>query len=244
MALFITLLAGLSIAIGGLVVVIAHGSRAVSHFSIAIAFGAMVALALSDLVPELAEIYGLDRLWAPLVFFVVGFALLKLLDKLVPHHHEDEPGREDDHDEGAIHIGIMTAIALSIHNVVEGMSIYALAATSPVQGGLYAFGIMLHNIPMGMLIFATLRQEKPVLKYTALSVVTFSTFIGGVIMVGVNAALPEMTIGAPLGIALGMIAYIVLMELLPRLVHDRPVWLSAVGVVLGFGLVCASALFA
>ena len=244
MALFITLLAGLSIAIGGLVVVVAHGSRTVSHFSIAIAFGAMVALALTDLGPELLEIYGFDRLWAPLVFFVVGFALLKLLDKLVPHHHEDEPGGEGDHDEGAIHIGIMTAIALSIHNVVEGMSIYALAAASPLQGALYAFGIMLHNIPMGMLIFATLRDERPALKYTALLVVTFSTFIGGLVMEGVNAAVPEMSIGAPLGIALGMIAYIVLMELLPRLVHDRPVWLSAAGVVLGFCLVCASKLFA
>lgn len=250
LALLITLLAGASIAIGALIVTAAHHTRAVEHFSIAIAFGAMAALAAGDLLPELIETYASTSPLVPIVCVVAGFALLKVLDLAVPHHAENKPAdaladhEPEEHDLGAAHIGIMTAVALSVHNIVEGMSIYALAASTPVEGALYALGILLHNVPMGMLIFSTLENERTLVRHTTMTLVTVSTLVGGLVMAGLDTALPEMSLGIPLAVALGMIAYIVLLELLPRLVHDRPVWRSAAGAVIGFAIVMVGATLA
>lgn len=237
MALLVTLLAGASIAIGGLIVRLARHNHRVGQVSVALAFGALVALLAFDLLPEVVKTYKEGDPLVPIALVAFGFVLLKVIDALVPDHDEKHAGG---HEGNNIHIGLMTAFALSIHNIIEGMSIYGLAASSLSQGAIYALGIMLHNIPMGMLIFAALEHEHPLLKHSVLSLVTFSTLIGGLVMMAVSTALPELMLGVPLCVAAGMIIYIAAMELLPRMLRTKPVQVSAIAAACGFILVTLS----
>ena len=54
----------------------------------------------------------------------------------------------------------MSSVAIILHNIIEGMAVYSMAAESLNVGVMIAFGVGLHNIPMGMIIYSTLVKEK------------------------------------------------------------------------------------
>lgn len=137
----------------------------------------MSALAAADIIPEILHEMSGTGLIKAVLFTAAGIVFLKLLDRFVPEHHGDEesPG-------AMIHIGIISALAIMLHNIIEGMAVYELGADSLRQGVIFAIGVGLHNIPMGMLVYSTLKDETRVKKYTVLFAVMISTFAGGLVM--------------------------------------------------------------
>ncbi|MBQ8026001.1 MAG: ZIP family metal transporter [Oscillospiraceae bacterium] len=239
MALLITFLTGVSIIVGALVIKLSRDPERIEQISIALALGAMGAIAALDVIPEILEIYTGRSLLLPALLVLAGVGLLKLLDLFIPEHDHD--GRLSDAE--AAHIGTISAVALVLHNIVEGMTVYSLSLTSLRQGAVVALGIGLHNIPMGMLIYSMLQRERRPVKYAVFAVVSLSTLIGGLLLALVTAGLSELVTGALMCVALGMLLYIMFFELLPHTVKSRPVWLSAAGVAAGFALVLVSSLF-
>lgn len=95
----------------------------------------------------------------------------------------------------------------------------------------------LHNVPMGMLVFSTLRHERRRAKAIALSGAMLSTLLGGAVMALMSPIMTEPVRGMLTCLALGMILYIALAELLPRVLKNRPVWLSGISLTVGVALV-------
>ena len=248
MELLITTLAGLSIAIGFAIVHFAKNPHTIAHLSIALAFGAMLSLAIFDLGPEMVEIAGEYGALPAVLAALAGLAVLFLLDRFLPdfghghdHAHHGGHGFDMDH---AIHIGLMATVALVVHNVLEGMTVYAISAESLAEGASYAFGIVLHNLPVGMLIYATLAEEEHRVKTAAIVVALLSTAFGGLIMMFGGANGPEIVRELVECAALGMVAYIVLFELLPQVVHDIRHGSTIACMVVGFALVFLASLLA
>ncbi len=234
--------------LGGLVVRLSRGARRIEHFSIALAAGSMLALLAFDLGPELFEGLAEGACVQVAVGLVAGFAGLVALDRAIPDHEGVAAGRAHDgaaghahdgntHDGNAAHIGIISAVAIALHNVVEGMAVYSVALSSPADGALYAFAIALHNVPVGMLLFSTLEKSRPSTRRAAVAAVTFSTFAGGLLMAALAQAVPEAVMVFFVAAAAGMICYILVMELAGRLARSRPVWVSAAGCAAGFLIV-------
>ncbi len=290
LALLISLLAGATIVLGGLVVRLSRGAARIEHFSIALAAGSMLALLVFDLGPEVLEGCGEGAYVQVVVGLVVGFLGLVALDGAIPDH--DAGGAHDAHGEhgavaardadaaitstaavagdvtpadsahdhahvhdyahvhdhapspaNAVHIGIISAVAIILHNIIEGMAVYSVALSAPADGALYAFAIALHNIPVGMLLFSTLEKSRPTTRRVAVAAVTFSTFAGGVAMAALSHAVPEEVMVFFVAAAAGMICYILVMELAGRLVRSRPVWVSVAGCVAGFLIVVVASQF-
>ena len=122
------------------------------------------------------------------------------------------------------------------------MTVYSLAYADLRQGMIFASGVALHNIPVGLLICSSLKNERAFRQMAVVSIVTFSTFLGGLIMLAVSGEMSESVIGALVAIATGMILYLVFWELLPHVLRTKSRFINVFGTVLGFALVFISTL--
>lgn len=246
MALLITFLLGLFILLGALITKVTDNHHLVEQFSVALAFGALATLALTDLLPEAVENLGETPVTAVIIVacMAVGVGVLKLIDRFVPDHDNKQLTAEHQcSEDNVMHIGIMTTVAVSLHNLIEGMTVYSVAAESVQSGLLVALGVGLHNIPMGMIIFSTLEHESLGKRVALMACAALSTFVGGLAMNSLWFAINDFQVGLLIALTLGMIAYLVVFELLPHLMHAHNKKLAALGVIIGVAVVLASAMF-
>ena len=243
MNLFITLLLGVFIILGALAVHLFKRHELIEQVSIAFACGTMVMLVFLDLLPEAVEAVGGSRWYLVVLFAVLGIALLKLLDHWVPDHDNAHGLAHDCTEENVMHIGIMSSVAVLLHNMIEGMAVYSLAMESTRMGLLVALGVGLHNIPMGMIITATLKHEPRRFRWTVLAIAAVSTFLGGLIMHLVSAAVSPFLLGVLIALTLGMLIYIIVFELVPHLLHSSNKKLSILCALAGVILILLSTLF-
>lgn len=243
MALFITLIVGLFTFLGSLIIFFVKNNKKIVDFSISIGFGALIALIILELIPETLELIQtkfmvMGSIVVTLLLLFVGIGILKILDKFIPHHE----GKSKD---TLVHIGIMTSIALVVHNLLEGMAIYTSFNSSMTFGSMLGFGVALHNIPLGMSITSMFyKNSKDNVKAVVISLlVSLSTFLGGLIaIVFSEIILVEFYRGAILSITLGMLIYIVLFELLPHILENKNKKNICLGIILGIVLITLSSM--
>ena len=220
MEILITFFLGIFIIAGACVARCVRNTKIIEQLSISAAFGTMLALSIMELFPEAFEQLGKDNVWVIITFIALGVLLLKLLDHF-------------------IHIGIISSIAVILHNVIEGMAVYSIAAESLSSGVMMAIAVGLHNIPMGMVIYSTLRQEKKTTRTALISGVALSTFAGGLIMASLWFIITPFVIGILMSLTLGMIIYILIFELAPHVMQSSSRALSAIGILAGIAVILA-----
>ena len=99
------------------------------------------------------------------------------------------------------------------------MAIYNTVISDLNTGILLSLGVGLHNIPLGMAISSTTYKDNK--KSTILVVlIALSTFIGGLLIALFNVS-NQIIMGVLLSITIGMLLYINIIELLPRLVSSN-----------------------
>lgn len=244
MALIITLIVGLFTFLGSLIIIFIKNNKKIVDFSISIGFGVLFALIILELIPETLELIQtkfmvVGSIITVIVLGALGILILKMLDKFVPNHDSDNKNN-------LIHIGVMTSIALIIHNLLEGMAIYTSLSSSLKFGTILGIGVALHNIPLGMsitsLFYNNGKNNKKAILMSLL--VSLSTFIGGLItFIFAGAILNEFYRGIILSITLGMLIYIVLFELLPHMVENKNKNNVVLGMLIGITLLILSTFF-
>ena len=213
LALLTTALLGVFILIGVLISYFFKKSEKIVLYSIGLAFGVIVMLIFTDLLPEIIECIPISRIYIPIISIVLGFLMLRILDNFVPDHENKE--KKDN----LIHIGVMSSIALGLHNIIEGMAIYSSMLSSTKLGLALTLGVGFHNIPLGIVIGGAFYQSNNDKYKSILNIllVSLSTFVGGLLMFMFNINELSPTIeGILLSITLGMLLFIVLDELLPK----------------------------
>lgn len=248
MGLLITFSLGIFIMIGALIVRSVKNRGMIEQISVAVACGTMAALLLLDLLPEAMENLKVDNVIVVLLFAFLGIGILWALDYFMPEHEQVHGADNHRHehkstDVDVIHVGVVSSIAVMIHNLIEGMAVYSMATESLKVGILIAFGVGLHNIPMGMIIYITLKNEKRSKRMLLLFAVAVSTFIGGLMMRWLWFAITSFMIGALISMTAGMLVYIILFELVPYLVRAENRLLSVCGVLTGVAVIILSGFF-
>lgn len=234
-ALWMTLLLGLFLLIGAGIVFLTKNSDKFVDFSISLAFSVVMMMMITDLIPESFEMFGLEKIGWLLLFVGIGFLLLRLLDFFIPDH-EDDPNTSKDDNDNLAHIGLVSSIALILHNIIEGMAIYSTFTSSISLGIILSIGVGLHNIPLGMVIASAFYRSNQS-KFKTFGIIiglSLSTFFGGLILFLIgNAWLEGFFLGALLAITLGMLIYIGFFELLPRLIHSKNKKMTGLGILSG-----------
>lgn len=166
-AFLLTLLAGLATGIGSAIAFFArHTNKKFLSFSLGLSAGVMVYVSFMELLynarMEIHLIHG-DKtgdLITGAAFFG-GIAIAAMIDKLVPsveNPHElrsvellhDDP--EKHKEKRLVRMGLVTAIALAIHNFPEGIATFITAVQEPKVGIAIAVAIAIHNIPEGIAV--------------------------------------------------------------------------------------------
>lgn len=166
-ALFITFLLGLFLVIGGVFAFFLKKKPKVLDFIFAFAFAILLMLILMDLLPEIMELLGIQYLSYFLIFTLVGIFLLKGLDMFIPDHHDHKMTKEESKN-NISHIGLLTTIALILHNILEGMAIFLAASSDLSLGLMMSIGVGFHNIPLELLLevlFIRVKQNRRNLSY-------------------------------------------------------------------------------
>ncbi len=233
--LLTTLILGIFIIIGALIAFIMKKREKVIDFSLGLAFGVIIMLMIADLLPEIIEQLGLKYIYLFIIYTALGYFLLKFLDNFIPDHEETKMNKKDLKN-NLIHIGVVTSLALFLHNIIEGMAVYSTVLTDKNLGVAMSLGIGFHNIPLGMVIATTLYQSSTNMSKTVLGIlaVSLSTFAGGLILFFLNLhAISSIILGSLLSTTLGMLIFIALDELLPRIKMSKNDKVTYVGITLG-----------
>ena len=232
--MLITFLFGLTILLGTVIILLFKRKKKISELSISIAFSVLFCLIFLEVIPHTLEHI---NYFTMIIFALIGLILLKLLDLFIPDHGHSN------HKEHVFHIGIISSVALIIHNLIEGMILYSTLNKSLNLGILLGIGIGLHNIPLGMVIGSTLKDAKySKLKIILISfVISLSTFMGSLILYLIGNV-SDYFIGVMFAIILGMIIYIVFFELLHHLRHQERKN-NITGFIIGVLIICISLIF-
>jgi len=231
--LFATLILGLFILFGAFMI---HAFKNKDKFlliSLGMAFGVMMTLIIVELLPEVYEIFlskwnSISSIIIIILLSVGGLVLLKILDKFIPDHNDT------DESEHLMHIGIVSSIAIIIHNIIEGMAVYNTITTSLELGILLSIGVGLHNIPLGMIITSTFYKSIESRKKSNILIIliSLSTFVGGLLIALFNFT-NELVIGILLSLTIGMLIYINIIEILPKLLKSNDKKTVLISTVLG-----------
>jgi len=158
-AMSLTLLAGLSTGVGGIVVLFSKRTNT-KFLSVCLSFsaGVMLYISFAEILLEafetLEDAYGnaAGYLITTASFFA-GIALMAVIDKFLPHGDEvtELRGKNKTNDDAELkRTGVMSAIAVAIHNFPEGFITFIAAMHDPALGVAVAIAIVIHNIPEGI----------------------------------------------------------------------------------------------
>lgn len=246
-ALALTLVAGLSTGVGSAIAYFIKRPKVIYlSFSLGLSAGVMLYVSFVELLPDAVEIVGESL---GVLFFFIGIGFIAIVDLLVPepenpHNFEglDEP-KSPDASHHLMRTGVMTALAIGIHNFPEGMATFA-ATLSDVRLGIFiAVAIAIHNIPEGIAVsvpfyFATGNRNKA-FAYSFLSGV--SEPVGA--LIGYLVLMPFLTpavMAGTLAFVAGVMIYISLDELLPMAHRYGHGHLVISGIILGMLIMAIS----
>jgi ZIP family zinc transporter len=223
--LLISLLAGASTGLGGILATVFKPSERNLVFGLSFSSGIMLGVAFLMLMPESLK----GGFSLSFVGFIIGASLFLLLDFALPHIHVLEP-------RNSLHrLGTLIAIGIAIHDIPEGFGIGAGYGISENFGITIAIAIILHNIPEGMAIaipfrFSGLSRSRTVLIAFGAGM---STVIGALISFFLLNYLSDRLIYSGLSFAAGAMFYITVNELIPEAHKYGKSRLLSLGVLVG-----------
>lgn len=256
-AFALTLIAGLSTGIGSLVV-LSKKSTNKKFMSVALGFsaGIMIYISFVEILTSAnkylvsAQGFKIGSLIAAAAFFG-GILLIAVIDKLVPEYenpHEMHTGldcksAESKANSKMMKVGVMTAIAITIHNIPEGLATFASAVKDPKIGLFIAFAVAIHNIPEGIAvavpIFCSTGKKRKAFLWSFASGLT--EVVGA--LLGCFIFLPflnDTVFGIIFAVVAGIMVFISFDELLPAAREYGEHHLSIYGLILGMAFMASS----
>ena len=210
------------------------------------ASGVMVAASVWSLLIPAMEMEADEGKWAVLPAaggFLLGIGFLLLLDELTPHLHIGTEKPEGPR--SRLSRTAMLALAVTIHNLPEGMAVGVVFAG--VEGGIgglslasalaVSIGIAIQNIPEGAIISMPMRAEGNS-RWRSFIIGSLSGAVEpvGALAVVLLASLITPALPYFLAFAAGAMFYVVVEELIPEASEGEHSNLSTIGFAFGFVL--------
>lgn len=250
LSLGLTTAVGLTMGIGGILSFFIN-ERNKKFFSLSLSFaaGIMIYASFMAILPEgmhhLEEYLGEIGKFVALLGFFGGMVFIALIEKWV-HKHGGHHGHSHDedhthrhHEEDGQHLsklGLMSAVAIAIHNLPEGLTIFTAGINDIGVAIPIAVAIILHNIPLGIAIsvpiYYSTGSKKKAFLYSFL--VGLCQPIGAILGYLLFSNLStELFFGILFTVVSGIMIFVSLDELLPSSQRDNDHHLSVYGAIMG-----------
>ncbi len=257
LALLLTLFAGLATGIGSMIAFFAKSTnKKFLSFSLGLSAGVMIYVSFVEifvqaqglLVNEMGTTTGMS---VTVLCFFGGMLLIGIIDRLVPSFEnphevrsiesmeEKSPKREPK----LMKMGVMTALAIAIHNFPEGIATFTSAIENPALGVAIASAIAIHNIPEGIAvavpIYHATRDKRKAFRLSLLS--GLAEPLGAIIAYLILMPfMSETLLGGVLAAVAGIMVFISLDELLPAAREYGEHHVSIYGLIVGMAVMAFS----
>jgi len=251
-AFCLTILAGLSTGIGSwLIFLTRHTSRSFLSFSLGLAAGVLLFVSFVELFPESQQLFAhharqSSALLLTVLSFLGGLFFMTVVDFLLPHHHNDAASQMETHTIGQLkRIGYMIALAITLHNIPEGIAVFSVSISNYRLALPIILAIIIHNIPLGMSISAPIYhatgKKGNALVVSLLSglATPFGALLAWLFLLPYWTPILEAVI---FGAVAGTMVYVAINELIPSAEQYGKHSLSRAGVLTGMGLMALAIL--
>lgn len=197
--------------------------------------GIMIAMICFDILPEATS---LGKNSIVVVGVIIGILLGLLLEDITGWVQSKFKLKRNNRGS----IAIVLVMGIAIHNIPEGFALGTIAVTSPDTLMQFAFIICLHSIPEAIALAIPFKLAGTRMKVVCLIPFILGAVMGvGAIMGVILSQISDSFIALALGLAAGIILYIVCEELLPQ---SRKIWngrmtsvATIIGIMIGMFLV-------
>lgn len=240
----ITLFAGLSTALGGLVVFFGNTEKLNwLSFTMSFAAGVMLYVSFVEILPEsyLEFKHFNDQNTALLYvtgFFIFGALFAIFTDKLLPEQKINNQVNKSitSKNKKIYRSGILIALTMALHNFPEGIVTFIGSVNDLSFGLVIGLAIALHNIPEGMAIsvpiYHATGSKKKAFLYSALS--GFTEPLGALFCYFViNSYLDDFLTAAIMSIVSGIMIFISIFVLMPLSFEYKDKYEHIFGLVIG-----------
>ena len=229
--LFIILATTVSTVLGGL---FAIKFKDQLHLILGLSAGAVLGVALFDLLPESIEltkdVYSVQTVT---ILIAIGFSVYMLLDRLFSvHGHQHVDGSEDHSNKGKL-----GASALVFHSFLDGFAIGLAFKISPSIGWVVALAVLSHDFSDGIntvnMIIKNKGGRNAALKW--LSADALAPALGVVAAFYLTVSGPVL--GLILSVFVGFFLYISASDLVPESHHRHPAIWTSVSTIIGMAVI-------
>jgi len=263
-AFLLTVVAGLSTGIGSALAFFTKRTHTkFLSYILGFSAGVMIYVSFVEMFPtamaEFTETLPQKKaLFYTILAFFGGMFLITLIDKFIPSFEnphevrkvEDMENKPDDLKLKKLYrVGILTALALAIHNFPEGIATFMTALNDPKVGIAIAVAIAIHNIPEGIAVsipiyFATGSKKKAfLLSFLSGLAEPIGALIAYLTLIPfLTASNSGIILGVVLAAVAGIMVFISLDELLPAAEEYGEHHISIYGVVSGMAVMALSLL--
>lgn len=257
LALLLTLLAGLSTGIGSALACFAPRTN-INFLSATLGFsaGVMIYVSFVELLAtgmrETTGYFGQPLGgWLAVACFFAGIALIMVIDYKVPvqenphiAHLPQEMVQRDD-TAALQRAGVLTALAIGVHNFPEGIATFMATLDNPAVGLTIALALALHNIPEGISvavpIYYATGSRRRAFWYSFLS--GLAEPIGAVTAyLLLKPLLNSGVMGMVLAAVAGIMVFIALDQLIPNAKKYDTGHLAVYGLIAGMGVMAVTLL--
>lgn len=258
LSLGLTTIVGLSMGLGSLLSFIVKETNK-RFLAIALSFsaGIMIYVSFMAILPEGMELiegyFGEHGKFIALAGFFGGMFITAIIEKLVHKyggHYHGHYGHDHDHDndncENGEHLsklGLMSAVAIAIHNLPEGLAIFTAGLKDISVSVPIAAAVILHNIPLSIAIsvpiYYSTGSKKKAFLYSLF--VGFCQPLGAIIgYLILSNFFNDLVFGILFSIVAGIMIFVSLDELLPSSQKYEDHHISVYGAIVGMMVMALS----
>ncbi|MBQ7974208.1 MAG: zinc transporter ZupT [Clostridia bacterium] len=246
-AFLLTLGAGLATALGSIIALFAKQTNTkLLASSLGLSAGVMIYVSMVELYPKAIEYLCNSYGYAPgnaaaACSFFMGIIIIGLIDYLIPTAEGDIGQKQDAG--GLKKMGIITALAIAVHNFPEGLVTFTSSFKDARMGILISAAIAIHNIPEGISaslpIFYATGSRKKAFWTSFFSGLTepLGAIVGYLIM---RPYLTDSLMGILFGIVAGIMMFISIEELLPMAREYEKSKITILSVIAGMLIMAVS----
>lgn len=194
------------------------------HLVLGFSAGALMAVALFDLLPESLELTsGTYDMNTSLLLLMVGFSIYLLIDRLFSLHNHDNCDK-------ASHNSTFSLVAIILHSFLDGFSIGIAFQVSDIVGISVALAVLAHSFSDGInaasLVMKSKKQSNKWLIINSIIPVA-GLFLSYLIKIS------EASLGLILAVFAGLFLYISTNDLMPESHHKHSSLWTSLATVLG-----------
>ncbi|MBE6208681.1 MAG: zinc transporter ZupT [Rikenellaceae bacterium] len=253
--LLFSLFAGLATGVGSLVALLTRTTnRKFISFALGLSAGVMLYISFVEMLADsrvgLVELFGEQQGTTYMAVAMFGGLLLAMIiDRLVPDvenphelHSLEELSDKNNHHR-LQRMGVITALAIAVHNFPEGIATFMSGYESWETGLAVALAVAIHNIPEGVAvsvpIYAATGSRRKAFWYSFAS--GLAEPVGA--LVGFALLMPimsEVTMSVVMAAVAGIMIYISLDELLPAAREYGENHIEMYGLIVGMAVMALS----